>query len=551
MATQDLTNELEKIDKRLKSLELRLNHLELVIGNAGTENSSIPYSENISSGINNFPLNQSDEENTGLEARIGRVGLAWLGSIVLILGIIFLTEYLLKMGNPLISALVGYSTAGILLFISKYLKRTNLNLSFIFGLNFQVLLFFTTLRLHFFTPDPLLEGNFIPVLLLLLVVVFQLYVSLKNQSQASAVIGLIFALFVGIMNDSTHVMLPISVLASLGSVYLYRKYDWSTLLILSILLTFTVFSLWLLNNPVMMNPFQLRAQHNAGYLYLFGLAGSYSIIPVLRKNDGSNNDFTIGTIILYGFLFTLILALITVRWFPDNYVILFSLITFSCLAYSILLKSVSDWFFASAFYALYGFMAMSIAIYGVFGFPRVFLLLSVQSLVVVSMALWFRNRLMVIMNSLLFILILAVYLATSGSINGVNFSFALVALISARVINWKKSRLQIQTELIRNLYLILGFFMMLYALGKAVPGHFVALSWTIVALLYFLMSLILKNVKYRYMALGTMISAAFYLFIVDLAKIEVIYRVFAFLTLAVISIGISIYYTSRLKKSDK
>jgi len=52
------------------------------------------------------------------------------------------------------------------------------------------------------------------------------------------------------------------------------------------------------------------------------------------------------------------------------------------------------------------------------------------------------------------------------------------------------------------------------------------------------------------MALGTMICAAFYLFIVDLARIEIVYRVLALLFLAAISIGISIYYTNRIKKSD-
>ena len=51
-------------------------------------------------------------------------------------------------------------------------------------------------------------------------------------------------------------------------------------------------------------------------------------------------------------------------------------------------------------------MAMSIALYGLVGLPRVYLLLSVQSLLVVSMALWFRNRLIVVMNSLLFLTIL-------------------------------------------------------------------------------------------------------------------------------------------------
>jgi hypothetical protein len=196
-------------------------------------------------------------------------------------------------------------------------------------------------------------------------------------------------------------------------------------------------------------------------------------------------------------------------------------------------------------------MAMSIALYGMYGLPRVFLLLAMQSLVVVSMALWFRNRLIVIMNSLLFLTILLVYLLSSKPVDGVNFSFALVSLVSARIINWKRSRLQIKTDLIRNLYLVFGFFMVLYSLFHAVPGKFVTLSWTLAALLYFLLSFVLKNVKYRYMALGTMISTAFYLFIVDLARIEVVYRVLAFLFLAILSIGISIYYTNRIRKDDK
>jgi hypothetical protein len=244
------------------------------------------------------------------------------------------------------------------------------------------------------------------------------------------------------------------------------------------------------------------------------------------------------------------LMFIVIGLFSTDYVALFAIITICCLIYSTILHSESDWNFASAFYALYGFMAMSIALYGLFGFPKVYLLLSVQSLIVVSMALWFQNRLIIVMNSILFLTILLVYLLSSKSVDGVNFSFALIALISARIINWKKSRLQIKTDLIRNLYMVEGFFMVLYALFHAVPRQFVTLSWTMAALLYFLLSFILKNVKYRYMALGTMICAAFYLFIVDLAKIEIVYRVLALLFLAAISIGISMYYTNRIKKSD-
>jgi uncharacterized membrane protein len=92
--------------------------------------------------------------------------------------------------------------------------------------------------------------------------------------------------------------------------------------------------------------------------------------------------------------------------------------------------------------------------------------------------------------------------------------------------------------------------MMLLALYHAVPKHFITLSWTLAALLYFGLSFLLKNVKYRYMALGNMICAALYLFLVDLAKIEIIYRVLALLFLSAISIGISMYYSNRIKKAE-
>ena len=50
---------------------------------------------------------------------------------------------------------------------------------------------------------------------------------------------------------------------------------------------------------------------------------------------------------------------------------------------------------------------------------------------------------------------------------------------------------------------------------------------------------------------GTMLAIAIHLFIVDLARIEIVYRVIAFLSLAVISIFISVYYTRKVKKSQK
>jgi hypothetical protein len=299
------------------------------------------------------------------------------------------------------------------------------------------------------------------------------------------------------------------------------------------------------------HPLQMLSDPGYGYIYLFLIGGCFCLMPLFRDREGSEDDFIAWGVIINGVLFTLLLMPVALKYFSNDYVALFGIVTLCCLIYSTILKSTSDWNFASAFFALYGFMAMSISLYGMVGFPRVYLLLSVQSLVVVAMALWFRNKLMIVMNSMLFLSIFLVYILFSKTIDGANFSFAIVPLVSARLINWKRERFEIKTEMIRNLYLIEGFIMTLFALYHAVPRQFITLSWTIAALLFFILSFILKNVKYRYMAIGTMISAAAFLLIVDLARIGVVYRILALLVLAVVSIGISIYYTSRTGKRSE
>ena len=545
----DQENELDKIRVQLNSMELRIRRLEstLAYSDAGkTINKGEP-------ALNIEQATVTDAragEDKGLESQIGRFGLAWMGNIVLLFGITFLTQYLMNLGHPLLSAILGYIAAAAIFLLSEYIKKTNIHLSFMFKMNAQVLFFYVTLRLHFFAGEPLLSSMPFSVFLLLLIVALQVYLSIRNSSQAFAALALIFIMAAALLSDSTLFLLPLLIIAAAGSVFYLRRFKWKPLFVLTIIITYTCFLLWMIGDPFMGHPVKLITEKYLSLLCLFSLGAVYSIVLLFRDEDASTDDYLIGVTLTNGFFFTFLLLFVVVSFFSKDYVTLFAGITISCLVYSIILHSKSSWNFASAFYALYGFMAMSIALYGLVGLPKVYLLLSVQSLLVVSMALWFRNKLIVVMNSLLFMTILAIYLFSSKTSDGVNFSFALVALISARIINWQSSRLQIQTDLIRNFYMIAGFIMVLYALIHAVPGHFVTLSWTMAALVYFLISILLKNVKYRYMALGTMICAAFYLFIVDLAKIEIVYRVLALLFLAAISIGISIYYTNRSKKSD-
>ena len=545
----DHDKEMEKIIRRLESLELRLNNLESVM--VLPDNVSLSQQkENIQDHDIINTEESSESEDKGIESQIGRFGLAWLGNIVFLFGIIFLTEYLMITGLRYISVFLGYLAAASVFFLAGYLKKTNDHLSFMFRINAGILLYYVSVRLHFFSASPVITSEALSIVILLFLIAFQAYLAIRNNSQAYGALFVIFALTTAILSDSTHFMLPLVSLTAVGSTYFFYKFGWRTLLVVSIFLTYSAFFIWLFGNPFMDHPMQILSEHHFGVIYLFILGACYSSLLLLRGKDSSIDDFLIGVTFINGILFTFMLLFVVLQFFLNGYVALFGAITFCCLTYSTVLHSRSEWNFASAFYALYGFMAMSVSLYGLLGFPQVYLLLSVQSLIVVSMALWFRNRLIVVMNSFLFLAILMIYLSTSDSISGVNFAFAFISLVSARIINWKRARLQIKTDMIRNLYMIEGFFMVLYALSHSLPNQFVTLSWTIAALLYFIISLLLKNIKYRYMALGTMICAAFYLFIVDLARIELVYRVLALLSLAVISIGISMYYTNRIKKPD-
>jgi hypothetical protein len=543
----DQNYDLEKIERRLQSMELRLSQLESAVS-LKNELSFVNPVEQIHLPLIDDDSEKLNEEDRGLEARIGRFGLAWMGNIVLLFGIAFLTQYLLNNGVRLFSFILGYISAAGIFFLANYLKKTNVHLAFMFKMSAQTLLFYLTLRLHFFTGSPLLQSKPISLILLILIVAFQVYITIKNNSQPFGALSVLFAIITGMTADSTHFILPFIILVAAGTVYYYYRFKWQPLLIVAIIFSYLSYFLWLFGNPLAGHPMQMISDQYSGIIYLFGLGAIFSIPNLFRKNDSSSDDYLISVTFVNGVLFTMLLALVVLRFYSKDYVNLFAIITVCCLIYSSILKSSSDWNFASAFYALYGFMAMSISLYGLYGLPKVYLLLSIQSLIVISMALWFRNRLMAIMNSLLFLSILAAYLFAGKWVDGANFSFAIIALVSARIINWQRSRLKIETEFMRNLYLITGFVMVMFALYHAVPGQFVTLSWTMAALLYFLLSFVLKNVKYRYMALGTMICTALYLFIVDLARIELIYRVLALLFLAAISIGISMYYTNRIRK---
>ena len=527
------------LDDRIRGLELRVTNLEKERF-LSKSHAVIPEQE-----VEQLELPDIEFNSAAIESKFGEFGLAWLGNLVLLFGIIFLVQYFQNTNYRIIAPAIGYISVAGLFSVSWYLRNSHRSMASIFSLNGYILLYVVTLKLHYFSKEPVISDENIGFILVLLVTLFQGIIAVRRNSQGLAGLAFIMCFVSAIVSNTTHIMLPLAVIISTAAVYFMFRYSWWRLLIFSIFLVYFVVLLWFIHNPLMGHRFEILKIHDSGFIYLFIIAAIYSLIGLIKERESFSGNMALTSIILNGLGFSFLITLFTLSFFKNNYIIVFASIAGFCMIYSVILQYKSSWKVMASLYALYGFVAMSVMVYGIYGFPRAYFLLALQSLLVVSIALWFRSRVIVVMNTILFLILLLTYLTTSPNVTSANISFALVALVSARIVNWKKQLLRIKTELLRNTYLVTGFIMVLYALYRAVPGQYVTLSWISAAILYFVLSFAIHNIKYRYLALATMVATALYLFIVDLARVEIIVRVIAFLFLAVLSIVISLYYTKR------
>jgi hypothetical protein len=205
--------------------------------------------------------------------------------------------------------------------------------------------------------------------------------------------------------------------------------------------------------------------------------------------------------------------------------------------------------YATFIYSILGYTALSAAIVAQFPMPDFFVWLCWQSVIVVSTAVWFRSRFIVVANFIIYVIVFIAYLSSAATVGIVSVSFGVAALLSARILNWQRDKLALRTEVMRNAYLASALLFLPYALHNSVPPHLVSVSWLILAALYYSASRVLKSRKYRWMALLTMSLTILYVFIVDLTTVDPVVRIVSFLAVGSALLGISMIYSKKKNKA--
>lgn len=546
--TKGGNGELDHLKHRIADLEERMIRLEESASTPGyTRTGRFRYEQ--SQGEETIQETKSSQDGS-MESRVGEYGMAWMGNIVLLFGILFLSQYLQNNHQEVISLVFGFISVA-LVYLLGYLTRSSLPyMSRLFSYNGHLLLYIQAMRICMFPGSQIIENSFLGHAVVVVVLLSLIYLAYRNSSEVLAILVWIMTVITAIADGTTHFMLPLMVGISGSAIFLTSRKAWWTGLYVSIFLSYFIYLMWITGNPVMSKSFEFISSPQMGHAYLFACALAYSLMALLPASERVSQNQLNSAIVLNGLGFSFIFTLTVLAFFTETYYQYFGLIAAFCIAYSIWLKLRGTWKSIAGLYAIYSFVALSITIAGIYHFPLAFLLLSIQGLLVVIVALWFRSRFMVVMNTILFVGLLIAYFATGESLHEINFSFALVALGTARILNWRKQRLEIRTELIRNIFLFTGAVMVLFSLHEAVPSNFITLSWALSATVFFILSVVIRNMKYRWLAISTMVLTVFYLFIVDLSNISLGYRIVALMFIAVISLGISIFY-SRRQKSNK
>jgi hypothetical protein len=540
---------------RLASLESRLARIETRLGLAEP-----PAASRLPDPAATAPLAPADSAPPAaaparpaadeLELEVGQNWFALVGILVLAFG----GGFMLTLPYPGLPAsvptLAGLAAAGVIFFVAHQGERTfELVAGHLRGAG-MALLYCATLRLFFFGTPPALsiDSPLAPALLSLAVAV-NVAIALHRNSPWLTTLALATAsCSVLAVGTAGWALGSLTVLVALAAWISWRR-RWPAVTLAAIGLVFATYALWAAGNPVRGGAFRLVAEPAAAPLLLLLFAGTLGSLPLWRPTGEEDPAAILGALATCVFGYGLFL-IHTFAAYPGIFARahLAACLVFLGLGAVCWIRRHSH--VSTFFHAMTGYAALSVAIIKAAAVPAVFVWLSLQSLLVVTMAIWFRSRSIVVANFLIYVAVVLAYVFVNKSETGISLGFGVVALLSARILNWKKHRLELKTELMRNAYLLSAFVVFPYALYHLVPARAAGLAWIAMAAVYYVLNFLVRNQKYRWMGHGTLLLTAVYLVVAGGRHLEPAWRVASFLVLGAALLVVSLTFT-RLRRRER
>lgn len=524
---------------RLTQLEQRLARLEEHAGLTTPPASPVAAAGPLPEAVAQRP--QADDE---LEFEVGQVWFANIGIVVLAIGAGFALSQPFPGLPPWVPSAAGVGTAGALFLLSKLLGGSFALMAGYLRGAAMLLLFSSALRLYYFGAQPVLTTDTMAGRLVLpLVAAANLVIGFRRRSVWLTGTALLLGHLTLLAIGAPGFVLGGLPLLALVAVVLAVRADWPVLPIAAVLMAGATYLTWAVNNPPLTRAWKLLAEPASAPVALLAAMALIAAGVLWRKAravetwaDGAGA--LLNCAVGYGLLtmHALVIGGAGLLWLQ-----LAAAVVLLGLAVAFWVRENSR--MATFFYAMTGYLALSVAIMRSSALPEAFVWLSVQSLMVIATAIWFRSRFIVVANFAIYVAVVLGYMIAVRQETGISVFLGVVALASARIMNWKKDRLELKTELMRNSYLLAAFLIFPYALYHLVPTRHVALAWVGAALGYYGINLFIRSPKYRWMGHGTLLLTALYVVVVGVGRMSGAHRVLTFLVLGVVLVVVSLIFT--------
>jgi hypothetical protein len=537
------------LDERVARLEARLARLESHLAQ-GVDLPAAPAGETpapapVVAAVAGVEVAAGEGE---FEFEVGQNWFAVAGILALATGAAFMLSLPYASLPAGVPSLAGVLAAAALLLLARVGQRAfELVSSYLRGAG-MALFFMAALRLYFFGTHPVLSTATLPGrALLVAVVALNLFIAWRRQSPGlvglALVLGWVMALAVG---SAWFVLGTLAVLAGLLAVAGLRSH-WPRLVLGGVALSYLTYLVWAVGNPFLGGALHFTTAPAMAPAFLLLLVVVFAATSLLRADRATEGAIPgISALLNCSLGYGLYLLHTAAAFAPGlTGAHLPACVVFLGLAVLFWLREHSR--VSTFFYAMTGYAALSVAILSASTVPAVFVWLSLQSVVVVTTAVWFRSRFIVVANFLIYVAINLGYLFVVQHETGISIGFGLVALVSARILSWQRDRLELKTELMRNAYLLCAFVVFPYALYHLAPGRYVALAWVGLALVYYTLNLMVRSQKYRWMGHATLLLTMLYVVVVGISRFEPVYRIVSFLALGTVLLVVSLSFT-RLRR---
>ncbi len=531
--------------RRLAQVEQRLARLEAQLGLAPD---NVPDAAPALTEVTPAVAPTPEPAGEDLEFQVGQNWFARIGIIVLAIGAGFTLSLPFARLPAAAPSLIGYALAMGFLLLARSWRDSFAPLAGQLRGVAMALLFFATLRLYFFSPRPVLgTDTALGQAVLVLAVIANLVIAWRRRCPWLLALALFTGCIATLAVGSAGFVLPSLVVLAVLVVGLSSRGGWPILWVAAIPVLPVTGLVWALNDPFLGHPFQWVTVPPAAPFLLLVATAILGTGQLWRRPDTPDENIPNAGALLncaLGFgLFLVLTLLAPVVWFAPSH--LAAAAVFLLLAALFRIRRSGE--VPPFLYAMTGNLALSLAILRSFPMPDVFVWLSVQSILVVAAAVWFRSRFIVVANFLIYTMIVLAYAVLADRETGISVGFGIVALASARILHWQKDRLELKTELMRNAYLVGAFIVFPYALYHLVAVRHVGFAWVGLALFYYVMNLIVRSPKFRWMGHATLLLTTVYVLMVGTRQFEPVYRVLSFLVLGTVLLVVSLVF-SRLRR---